>query len=162
MRPLIISDTGLIMVLSLQSFSWCCCCDLCGMINKLMMSLFRFSYDCYLVDSLWAIPTLSVHFQGVVSLCQCHQRSWAQWSFQITIIAAATILTINITNKAFSIDIIIIINNKQVKKISSSFFRMWKIWFHKSCDRDVDLQKLLVSILSTKLETTKNAKHNRP
>ena len=82
MRPLIISDTGLIMVLSLQSFSWCCCCDLCGMINKLMMLLFRFSYDCYLVDSLWAIQTQSVYFQGVVSLCQCHQRSWTRWSFQ--------------------------------------------------------------------------------
>ena len=70
------------MVLSLQSFNWCCCCDLCGMINKLMMLLFRFSYDCYLVDSLWAIQTQSVYFKGVVSLCQCHQRSWTQWSFQ--------------------------------------------------------------------------------
>ena len=155
MRPLIISDTGLIMVLSLQSFSWCCCCDLCGMINKLMMLLFRFSYDCYLVDSLWAIPTLSVHFQGVVPLCQCHQRSWAQWSFQITIIAAATILTINITNKAFSIDIIIIINNQQVEKISLSFFR-------KKCGKYdcPNLQKLLVSIFSIKWKITKNAKHN--
>ena len=61
---------------------WCCCCDLCGMIHKLMMLLFRFSYDCYLVDSLWAIQTQSVYFQAVMSLCQCHQRSWTRWSFQ--------------------------------------------------------------------------------
>ena len=52
------------------------------LVYKLKMLLFRFSYDCYLVDSLWAIQTQSVYFQGVVSLCQCHQRSWTRWSFQ--------------------------------------------------------------------------------
>ena len=38
-----------------------------------------------LLLSCWQLvsnQTLYVYFQGVVSLCQCHQRSWAQWSFQ--------------------------------------------------------------------------------
>ena len=155
MGPLIISDTGLIMVLSLQSFSWCCCCDLYGMINKLMMSLFRFSYDCYLVDSLWAIQTLSVYFQGILCLfVNVIKGREHNGLFKITIIAA-TILIINVTIKAFSIDIIIIINNQQVKKISLSFFR-------KKCGKYdcPNLQKLLVSIFSIKWKITKNAKHN--
>ena len=64
--------------------------------------------------------------------------------FKITIIAA-TILIINVTIKAFSIDIIIMINNQQVKKISLSFFR-------KKCGKYdcPNLQKLLVSIFSIK------------
>ena len=146
MRPLIIQDIGLFMVLAFQSFSWCCCCDLYGMINKLM-SLFQFSFDCYLVDSLWAIQTLSIHFQGVVSLCQCHQRSWAQWSFQ------NHHRSCNNPHYQYHKQSLFKHHNYHRQLISEkvffSFFRKKcgkYIWLPKSCHRDVELQKLLVSI----------------
>ena len=147
MRPLIISDTGLIMVLSLQSFSWCCCCDLCGMINKLMMLLFRFSYDCYLVDSLWAIQTQSVYFKGVVSLCQCHQRSWTRWSFQNHHHSCNNPQSIS-QAKPFQLTSSLSSTFNKWKRFLCHFFiqKKWNIWLPKSCHRDVELQKLLVSI----------------
>ena len=152
MRPLIISDTGLIMVLSLQSFI--------GVVVATCVVL-SISWWCHYFGFLTTPILLTAYEQfkhnrftskGLYLFVNVIKGREHDGLFKITIIAA-TILVINITSKAFSIDIIIIINNQQVEKISLSFFR-------KKCGKYdcPNLQKLLVSIFSIKWEITKKCK----